>query len=503
MSAASAGPHAVRPAYGHEAAAPFHYAGAQLRSADPLAQLSRRLNTACVRAVHPHELAAILEAEGFTDALIQERFGDPNVFACAERLFQLVPYRPAQPIWLLPQAGRPLWRDLMRGLIYLLPAAWSPAALQLGWGEGASLGLVLASLFGWGWMQSVAYLGYFSLAAGQYQARFMLRRAGSAAVLLSGLLAAAVALGTGQNVLTVTLVTLTIATYLAAATALLVLEHETWLLLSLLPALLLTLLSVLTPNWLSTDWLGVGTANGSGAALQAAGVLVLAVGVPLLAALRATRPPLFSASSLHTQSVGGLSLSRVAASLPYGVYGWLCAAFLSLVLLNVGSASQASDAGLLGWSWSVAPLVLSMGVLERTLRRIQQALRSQASSTASLPSLVWRGFAGVLGWAAGYLCVLLLGYLLLGALVPGTALPTQLLAGHLALAAALLLSGLLINFGLLPRVLLVWGVGLLTQLGLRTLGEGVGGSYALSAGLCAALLLLGTWAAIGDLRHFQ
>ncbi|TSA87642.1 hypothetical protein FNU79_03990 [Deinococcus detaillensis] len=500
MSASNAGS-AARKAYGSETAAPLYYGGAQLRSADPLAQLSRRLNSACVRAVHPYELAAILESEGFTDALIQERFGDANVFACAERLFQLVPYRPAQPIWLLPQANRPLWRDLMRGLIYLLPAAWSPAALQLGWGEGASLGLLLASLFGWGWMQSVAYLGYFSLAAGQNEARAMLRRAGSAAVILSGLLGAAVALATGHNVLTVTLVTLAIAIYLAAATALLVLERETWLLLSLLPALLLSFFSALNPDWLSVSWLGA--APGFGVAIQAASVLLLAVGLPLLAAWHATCPPLFSNSGLTPRAAGGPSLRQIVASLPYGVYGWLCAAFLSLVLLSAGSASQASGAGLLGWSWSVVPLVLSMGVLERTLRRIQQMLRSQATRSSSLPSIIWNGFSGVLGWGAGYLCLLLLGYLLLGVLLPGAALPSELLAGHLALAAALLLSGLLINFGLLPRVLLVWGASLLTQLGLRALGEGVSGSYALSAGLCTALLLLGTWAAVRDLRHFQ
>lgn len=506
MSASSAGPRSPRPAYGSEAAAPLHYSGAQLRSSDPLAQLSRRLNSACVRAVHPHELAAILEAEGFTDALVQERFGDPNVFECAERLFRLVPYRPAQQVWLLPQAGRPLWRDLMRGLIYLLPAAWSPAALQLGgqlgWGEGASLGLLLASLFGWGWMQSVAYLGYFSLVAGQYQARAMLRRAGSAAVLLSGLLAAAVAAATGQNVFAVTLVATAIATYLAAATALLVLEHETWLVLGLLPALLLTLLGTLSPDWSSGQAVG-----DSGAALQAVSVLLLAVGVPLLAAWIATRPPpLASPASDFGQTAGGPSLRQVATSLPYGVYGWLCAAFLSLTLLSAGpisGPSQASGAGLLGWSWSVAPLVLSMGVLERTLRRIQQALRAQASSSASLSSIVWSGFARVLNWGAGYLCVLLLGYLLLGALVPDAALPGELVVGHLALAAALLLSGLLINFGLLPRVLLVWGLGLFSQLGLRALGVEVSSSYALSAALCAGLLVLGTWAALRDLRHFQ
>ncbi len=478
------------------------YATPERRSNDPLALLSRQLNAACIQAVQPEELAAILEAEGYTDALIKARYGDQDVFACAERLFRMVPYRSPKFVWRSGDAPLQVWRDLLRGLIYLLPALWTPTALALGWsdhsGYGATLGLLVATLFGWGWMQSLSYIGYTKLAESASSAAQILRQGGLIAVLVTEVLAVGLAWATGQDVWQVALVATAISAYLAAATILLVLGGEVLLLVSSVPALLWALLRVLSPELAS-----------SGGAQQSAMVLALGVSLPVLAAWHVTQLALFREKPGPARRLAAITWWQAT---PYAGYGWLCAAFLSLVLLRpltqmsgiqtpVPGASE-----LLGWSWSVAPLVLSMGVLELGLRRIHSALHRAAQSSAEVRRIVWGGVWEVLKVCFIYAAILGAVYLLarqLAAYLGYGTLPWLLVGGHLALAVTLLLSGLLINFGLIARVLVVWALGVTLQVTLLLSGLDVGLSYALSAGGALLALLALMWLAIRDVRNFH
>lgn len=470
------------------------------RSASPLAQLSRQLNGACTAAVQPLELAAILEAEGLTDTLAQQRYGEASVFTCAERIYRMVPYRaPSVTAAGAAPYPRPA-RSLLRGGLYLLPALWSPALLSLGPTtdvfHGAGLGLLIASLFGWGWMQGVAYLGFTGLALAPAVAARHLRRTGVAAAALGGGLAFTLAAALGQDPTLVTLAALSVSVYLAAATALLVLGQEVTLLTASLPALL----------WLGVTRVWPGAADLSWAALPLPPVpaitLLLAVGGPLLAAWQATQ---------HAGLAGAVQGSQrpiawARAGL-HCLYGWLCAAAMSLVFLIPlsGLALLPGDNGLMGLSWSLAPLVLTLGFMELGTTRIQRGLRRQTHRPDPVGRIVW-GALGQVGAGIGrYLALLGAAYVAAGAAAAALGMvtpPAPLLAGHLLMALTLLLSSLLNNFGLLPRVLIAWTVAVGVQLGALML-TGPGVAYLLGAVVAAAGLGLLTVLAVRDVRHLM
>jgi hypothetical protein len=464
--------------------------GRERRSSDPLAQLSRQLDRDCVRAVQPLELAAIMEAEGFNDAAVQERFGLPSVFAAAQQLYALVPHRPAVPAYAVPvQAGR--WVDLLRGGLYLIPALWAPTALNVattgvaGPFQGASLGLLTATLFGWGWTQGMSYLGYVGLVGGRAQAAHVLRWAGLFGTLLTVGLAGALSLTLGQPPRLVMLCALGIAAYLAAATTLLVLGEGRRLMLASLPALLWAALTLLWPDSL------LASLGGSGA------LLVVGAGLPVLAAAGVTE-------ALRHQARARATRRRLSpwTALPHAAYGWLCASALTLVLLEpLGRLSQ-RHSGLLAFSWTVIPLVLSMGPLEHTLRRMRLALTHEAETPRHIWQIVAGAWWATLRCAAPYLLGLSAVYAAVNRLAGRwtTVPPATLLAGHAALGAALLLSSLLINFGLLPRVLWVWVCAVAVQL-LLIPSLGATPAYAASAALSALLLVWMTLRTLRDVRY--
>ncbi|NTX98971.1 hypothetical protein [Deinococcus sp. JMULE3] len=470
-------PHAAR-----APALPVPWTGRDRRAPDPLGQLSRRLEGACQGAVQPLELAAILEAEGYTDQLVQARFGTPDVFECAQLLYRRVPFRPPDVTATTLPRPVPLERDLTRGVIYLMPALWTPFALPLTSGAGAAqvttAGLLTATLFGWGWMQGVAYRGYQALVRGPAPAARTLAALGVQATVLTAALAAGVAWTLGLPPLPTAGVALAMGAYLASATTLLVLGQEAALLLTALPvaALILGHLSglLLAPQWLT---------------------LLLAVGGPLLAAaqavVRAGRPAIPAAS-------------HAGRALLYALYGWLCAAFLAARLLNPWEPGGADLSGMMGLSWSVAPLVLGMGALEFTLRGLHRGLAVCARSSEPVGVIRRRGARLLAGRVALFTAGLGGTYALVALLSPalgGPALAPELLAGHVLLGGALLLSGYLINVGLLGGALLVWTGALVTQVLARETGLAPDPAYLLGAVVAALLCaLLSAWA-VRDARH--
>lgn len=89
---------------------------------DPIDELAARLEELIAAAVHPDEVAAILESDGMTDAHIRTTYGRQDSFELAEDLYARVERRyppaasPAADPW---HTGLPAC--LLRGLVFALP----------------------------------------------------------------------------------------------------------------------------------------------------------------------------------------------------------------------------------------------------------------------------------------------------------------------------------------------------------------------------------------------
>ncbi|MFI0817772.1 hypothetical protein ACH4TX_14895 [Streptomyces sp. NPDC021098] len=397
---------------------------------DPVDELIEEQGELIAAAVHPDEIAAVLEADGLTGDQAQERFGRRDTFALAAELYARVPSRhPAPPPRTDPWAARP-GRFLFRGLVFALPglgyALGAPFlsgpsdVLGLPAGSGA---LTASALVGWAWNQALAHRAYTQLASGGRAAAGRCLRLGAplGAVLacLAALLlpapGAALAFAAGQSV------------YLAAATALLVLGKERLLPLALLPTAVGAGLSVAVqlPSWVRM----VALLATIGA------VLAAAAGVTV----RAWR---------EAEDTVSVPAPPLAASLPYGLFGLGCAVLTTMAALG-DMVRYGAGAALAGAT--VIALTLSMGAAEWLLHRCRGlALGALAHSTA--PAGLRLRAAGVLGLClTGYLTALtalvFATHALWPAASPATA-PPQLGAARLLAVLALgavLWSGLLLQ----------------------------------------------------------
>lgn len=208
---------------------------------DPIDELAIRIEDLVTHAVHPDEVAALLESDGLSDDQIRERYGVKNSFALAEELYERVPRPAARPspfpadVW---HAG--LANCLLRGLIFALPgfayvlgAPWlasPPGPLGL---PAGTVPLLTGALFGWAWNQGLSHRAYTWLGLGDREAarRSLLLGAPTGAAL--GTLLAWTA--TGHANPESWLFTAGQCAYLGASTALLVLGRERALLAALLP----------------------------------------------------------------------------------------------------------------------------------------------------------------------------------------------------------------------------------------------------------------------------
>lgn len=391
----------------------------------PLDELAREHADLCAQAVHPDQIAAVLEADGLTGEQIARRYGLHDVFEVAEELWKRVPRTHPEA-----RRGAGPWRIsvltcLLRGLVFTLPGlAYALAAPFLAGAPGTAgiwglppgtAALVVSALVGWGWNQALAHRAYSALAAGgRAAAGRCLRWGGSFGVLLAfgstlllpagGGPAGALGFAAGQ------------VCYLAAATALLVLGRERLLLYTLLPMV-------------------------AGAALLPVTGLPTAVrGVLLLCTLTAV----VTAAVRETAGPGnaGADRLRLLASLPYGLFGIGCAVLTAAATLG-DVLHYGTSAGVAGPV--VVALTLSMGAAEWLLYRCRgTALSALARSRTSY---------GLRLRAAGTLALCLGGYLAVLAvlLAAGTLLwpdapqlGTTGAAGVLALGAVLW-TGLLLQ----------------------------------------------------------
>ncbi|MFV0136427.1 hypothetical protein ACLGIH_25005 [Streptomyces sp. HMX87] len=208
---------------------------------DPVDELADRLGDFVAAAVHPDEIAALLESDGLSDDQIRERYGVKDSFALAETLYERVERRypePAGPLHDPWQTG--LLGCLLRGVVFALPGlAYVLGAPLLGTGSrdfglpAGTVPLLAGALCGWTWNQGLAHRAYSWLGLGdRCAARRALLLGAPAGALLGSLVALAFAgpAGTGAAAFAAGQ-----SCYLGAATVLLVMGRERALLAALLP----------------------------------------------------------------------------------------------------------------------------------------------------------------------------------------------------------------------------------------------------------------------------
>ncbi|MEW2530772.1 hypothetical protein [Streptomyces sp. NPDC047071] len=361
------------------------------RADDPVDALAAELAEDVGAAVHPYEVAAVLESQGMTGERIQEEYGHRDLFSLADALYRRVPRSHPEPP-LPPDPWRPDHaKCALRGLLFALPGAAYLLAAGA-WGDAGPHGLIAAALVSWAWSQALSHRAYVRLVTGRHEAaRALLRGAppGVGCAALTGLAVAgpgsAAVFAAGQSC------------YLAAAGVLLVLGHERRLAVALLPVVAG---AAVLPWWDPPAALGLG--------LPALTVLLTtgAAGLALRTALAAA--PAAGAAP------------HLVRSLPYGLFG-------------LAAGTLATAAGLKD-PYAVIVLTLSMGPAEWLLYRFRGlAVAALRASTTPL------GFRLRAARALGLCVAAYLASLAVGIPLTGTS-PGPLLALGAALWTALLLQ---------------------------------------------------------------
>jgi hypothetical protein len=390
-------------------------------------------------AVHPYEVAALLEAEGLSASLIKDRYGHPDLFSLAAALFERVPRTFPEPAGAADPWRPDTVRCLLRGVLFALPGLAYLLTAPL-WDAGRHApALIVAGLVSWAWGQALGHRAHLRMATGRREAgRALLVGAPAGAVLATA--AAAPFADSGTAVLAAGAQSL----YLAAAGILLVLARERLLLAALSP---LIAGACALPRW------------EPGGPLRA-GLTALALLATLAAAARALRP------ALASPAVSGAVRPPLLRSVPYGLFGLAAGV---LVLLEGRQEPYA-----------VIVLTVGMGPAEWLLYRYRgwsvAALRATATP------------AGFLLRSAGVLTLCLLAHLL-------TLLPAALFLpagpGALPALAATLWTALLLQaFGAAwpPAVLCLAAAGAAGAVTLLGLPPGPAAALSLCCGAAAPCL---------------
>ncbi|MER6161692.1 hypothetical protein ABT147_40320 [Streptomyces sp. NPDC001868] len=415
---------------------------------DPIDQLAERHREFIAAAVHPDEIAALLESDGMSDDRTRERYGCRNSFALAEELYERVeraypePAGPAHDPWRIGLLG-----CLLRGVVFALPglAYVLGAPLLAGPGDGSGLPagtvpLLAGALCGWMWNQGLAHRAYSWLGLGDRDA---CRRSLAVGAPVGVLLCTTVAcLAAGRGDLGAVAFAAGESCYLGAATVLLVLGRERALLHSLLPMAGGALFALVQQV---PDWARLTLLAGS---LSAVVVLAAHEVAPVVRELGTRGRSAGRAAVLGTgggTTGKGPASPRLAASLPYALFGLgigvlVLYAAVGDVIAHEGRGSVATPAAV--------ALTLSMGPAEWLLYRFRSGglagLRSTSTSGA-----FWRATTVTLVQClAGYLASLLILAHATAALWPGAPrLDAVHFAGLLLLGAVLWTGLLLQSFG--------------------------------------------------------
>ncbi|MFF8829100.1 hypothetical protein [Streptomyces sp. NPDC015131] len=397
---------------------------------DPVDELTGRLEEVIAAAVHPDEIAAVLESDGLTDDHIRLTYGRDSSFELAEDLYARVERTFPEPDG--PPTG--LWHTglgdcLLRGLVFALPGlAYVLGAPLLAGPTGppglppGTVPLLAGAVTGWVWNQALSHRAYSWLGLGDRRAAALsLLRGAPAGALLGALVAFAAAAGPGEW--GGALFAAGQAVYLAAATVLLVLHRERALLCALAPLVAGTPAAAL---------LGL---PGAARVVLLGTSLALAVALAGRALLPATAPP---APGDGASGAGG---PRFAASLPYGLFGLGTG---GLVLYAAIGEVLAGGAGAAAAGPTAVALTLSMGPAEWLLYRFRaESLAGLRASTS--PGAFRRASAGALALCLSVYLAVLLALAVTGTLLwpgapdlGGTRLVALLLIGTVLWSALLL-----------------------------------------------------------------
>ena len=397
---------------------------------DPVDELAGHLDDFVAAAVHPDEIAALLESDGLSDDQIRERYGVQNSFALAEALYARVPRRHPEPDDPLHDPWRVgLLGCLLRGLVFALPGFAHVLGAPLLTGPRGDLGLpagtvplLAGALFGWTWNQGLSHRAYAWLGLGDRAAARRCLLVGAPVGALLGALTAlavagtaapsAVAFAAGQSC------------YLGASTTLLVLGRERALLAALTPmtagALLAMVHSVPQPACLA--------------------LLLGSLAVVMLLGLWEVAP---AARQLGTFRTPGAP--RLAASLPYALFGLgtgvlVLYAALADVLAGEEHSAVAAPAAV--------ALTLSMGPAEWLLYRFRSGSLAGLRATGT-PGAFRRATTRTgVECLVAYLLVLLALGLAATALWPDAPALTAVRLADLLLLGLVLWTGLLLqSFG--------------------------------------------------------
>ncbi|MFF0743295.1 hypothetical protein ACFYVL_23175 [Streptomyces sp. NPDC004111] len=437
-------------------------------AADPMDELARRLHDLIEAAVHPDEIAAILESDGMNDEHIRLTYGRANSFELAEDLYARVPRAYPEPEM---SPGDPwhisLLPCLLRGLVFALPGLAYVLGAPFATGATPITVLVAGALTGWAWNQALAHRAYTWLGLGD-------RRAATRALLtgapLGALLGTAVALafaGSGQGA-AVAFASVQ-ALYQAAATVLLVLGRERLLLVALAPmsagAVLALVYDVPDPVRIAL------------LALSPLAVLALAAAELLRGSGGRGREA--------AVTVRGPAGPKVLGSVPYGVFG--LATGVLVLHAALGDVLAGGAAGAAAAPGAVA-LTLSMGPAEWLLHKFRSGTLAGLRAATTPKEFRWATALTLLRCLGVYLLVLA------GLAAAGTLVWPQAegfdgpRAAGLLLIGTLMWTGLLLQaFGAVLVAASVCGAAALVQT-LAVLGGAPQGTSLAAPGLAAVLL---------------
>lgn len=419
---------------------------------DPIDELAQRLDALAAGAVHPDEIAAILESDGMTDDHIRLTYGRSDSFALAEDLYARVERRHPQPE--APPAGP--WHTglagcLLRGLVFALPglAYVLAAPLLAGPGKGP---LLASAVAGWVWNQALAHRAYSWLGLGDRGAAARALLLGAPAGALAGSAVALAAAGPGGWRVVVFAAGQSL--YLGAATVLLVLGRERALLCALLP-----LAGAVPAFWYDLPH-----------TLRSV-LLVLSLAATVTFAAIVLRPGPRPRSG-----------PPLVASLPYGLFGL----GTGLLVLHAG----VGDALVTGAA-SVVALTLSMGPAEWLLHRFRRESLSGLRTLTSARAFR-RAAAGTLAHCLGAYLAVLLALASVGTLLwPGApAFDGLRLLGLTLVGIVLWLALLLQAFGAVRSAAAVCTLAAVAQMLTPAAGPVAAGAAAAVLAVLASALLV-------------
>ncbi|WDV51152.1 hypothetical protein PV963_12605 [Streptomyces coeruleorubidus] len=417
---------------------------------DPVDELAVRLEDFIAAAVHPDEIAALLESDGLSDDQIRERYGVKNSFALAETLYERVERRYPEPDGPLHDPWRiGLLGCLLRGVVFALPGLAYVLGAPLFTGPhdfglpAGTVPLLAGALCGWTWNQGLAHRAYAWLGLGdRTAARRALLLGAPAGALLGSLVALAFA---GGAVPAVVAFAAGQSCYLAAATVLLVMGRERFLLAALAPMAMGAVLSLVDPL---PEAASLTLLLGSLAAVAALAVREVAPALKepgeggWTAGLVALLPfGGFGTAPAHRRPAG----PRLTGSLPYALFG--LGTGVLVLYAALGDVLAGEDHSAVAAPAAVA-LTLSMGPAEWLLYRFRSDSLAGLRSSSTARDF-WRTTAlTVVQCLAAYLAALLALSLAASALWPDSPVPGGVRLAGLLLLGVVLWTGLLLqSFG--------------------------------------------------------